>query len=172
MSTRRKYQKVVVDGSVAYIYVQSKTHGEKIIAIDTPDLPAVSQHCWSVYKRKNRRSFYAQSRIDGRVVRLHQWLLGNPGTGVDHKDGNGLNNTRENLRPATTSQNNANQLLRSNNTSGHKGVSWHKKDQRWRATITVSSQHRHLGNFHKIEDAIAAYRRAAVEAFGEFAQVG
>ena len=41
MSTRRKYQKVVVDGSVAYIYVQSKTHGEKIIAIDTPDLSIV-----------------------------------------------------------------------------------------------------------------------------------
>jgi hypothetical protein len=80
------------------------------------------------------------------------------------------------LRPATDRQNNANIGLRSNNTSGYKGVVWRKPGRhrtgevgRWWARISVEGKVRSLGLFDDPVEAACAYNRAALEAFGEFA---
>jgi hypothetical protein len=83
---------------------------------------------------------------------------------VDHKDGNGLNNVFSNLRLATRAENAANRRINKDNTSGAKGVSWHKKDKRWRVTVAK----KHIGNFLELEDAIKARRVAAIEYYGEY----
>lgn len=86
----------------------------------------------------------------------------------DHKDGDGLNNRRSNLRPCTYSQNGANRGPQKNSSTGVKGVFPHRDTGKFRSCIMVEGKSRHLGIFATIEDAALAYRTAAEEAFGEF----
>lgn len=116
---------------------------------------------------------YAQRHVrrrDGRKTsqKLHTFLTGWPE--VDHRNGDGLNNRRENLRRVSRTQNNANARLRKDSTSGFKGVSWQKRDRTWYARIVVSGQRRFLGCFRTAEEAARAYDAAARELFGEFAR--
>jgi hypothetical protein len=89
--------------------------------------------------------------------------------GCDHKDCNPFNNRKENLRPATKSQNATNRSKQSNNTSGVVGVYWHNRDQIWGARIGVNKKNIHLGYFVDKENAIKARLNAEVKYFGEFA---
>jgi len=91
---------------------------------------------------------------------------------VNHRDGNGLNNHRENLRLATHIENTRNQRKSSANTSGHKGVCWHKHVGKWMAQIGDNGKIVNLGYFDDIKDAAAAYREAAAKYHGEFANCG
>lgn len=91
---------------------------------------------------------------------------------VDHKDRNTENDKIENLRPATGSQQGANTTKRSNNTSGYKGVSWSHRDSRWLATIMVNGKSICLGRHKTKEEAHAAYCKAAIAHFKDFACFG
>jgi hypothetical protein len=82
----------------------------------------------------------------------------------------GLDCRRENLRAATSTQNHANTTKRRNNSSGFKGVFWHRRLSKWFAQITCNGKQRHLGCFADKESAADAYARAARELFGEFAR--
>lgn len=133
--------------------------------IDAADYPLISQYSWGSYTDK-RGHTYARTWIDGRNVDIHTLLTGH--TGVDHMNGDGLDNRRCNLRDATRSQNEANSTLSRNNTSGFKGVSWRKSIEKWGAKIMVQGRAYHLGYFSDPVDAARAYDRAAIEHFGEF----
>ena len=89
---------------------------------------------------------------------------------VDHVNGNGLDNRRSNLRPATASQNQANQRKRRDNTSGFRGVQWHPPGCKWRAVIRVKGRLHSLGYYDIREEAARAYDVAALEFFGEYAR--
>jgi hypothetical protein len=91
---------------------------------------------------------------------------------VDHVDRNGLNCRRSNLRIANSSQNQINQKLSSLNTSGYKGIYWHKKARKWHATIGVYGKTKSLGYYDDPSEAHKAYMRAAREYYGEFANDG
>ena len=91
---------------------------------------------------------------------------------IDHIDGNGLNNDIENLRAATRSQNGRNRGAPKHNTSGFKGVSWHKKSNKWRAVIKFGGKQRHLGYLDTPEAAHEAYKAAATKLHKEFANFG
>lgn len=101
--------------------------------------------------------------------RMHRVICATrDGMETDHKNGNTLDNRRDNLREATRIQNMRNRALHKNNTSGHKGVGWHSKIGKWQARISVNKRRINLGFFIEKEDAAAAYMsRAAIE-FGEF----
>jgi hypothetical protein len=86
-----------------------------------------------------------------------------PEAGVDHEDGNGLNNRWQNLKAATSADNAKNQRLREDNVSGTPGVSWHKRDCKWQAIITVNQKQKSIGHFSRKEDAIAARKKAEAE---------
>ena len=102
-------------------------------------------------------------------VLMHRYLLqANPGERVDHQDGNGLNNRRENIRKATSSQNGMNARAQVGGSSKFKGV-W--RPTRWRAEIRVNYKTIHLGSFATEEEAAHAYDEAARRLFGEFARV-
>jgi hypothetical protein len=113
-----------------------------------------------------------------KTIRIHrviaERMLGRPLRSdevVDHADGGKLNNRRENLR-VTTQKNNARNARRSKvNSSGYKGVSFHAQRKKWRALIRIDGKRKSLGEFDTPEQAYAAYCKAAIEHFGEYARL-
>ena len=87
---------------------------------------------------------------------------------VDHKNGNRTDNRRSNLRIANRAENSRNQMMRSNNKSGFKGVC--KRGTKWIATIGKDNRHFHLGCFSTAKLASEAYDAAALKLHGEFAR--
>ena len=89
---------------------------------------------------------------------------------IDHIDGNPSNNAWSNLRLATRSNNLANSKISKTNTSGYKGVCWHKCHHKWMAYLGYQNKQRFLGLFKTKNAAVAARVKAAQELFGEFAR--
>jgi len=86
----------------------------------------------------------------------------------DHIDNNKENNNINNLRWATTKENNQNTKISKNNTSGVKGVDFKKASNKWRAHIRIDGIKIHLGLYDNIEDAKLARQNAAISAFKDF----
>lgn len=144
----------------------------RVALVDDADFERLNQWTWCAWKHRN--TFYAQrarrvSEGKSGVVFMHQEVCCK---GADHKNGNGLDNRRSNLRPCTASQNSANQPLQKGNRSGFKGVSWQGgRLNKWTAQVQVLGKKIHLGCYSDKEDAARAYDAAAREHFGEFAQL-
>ena len=86
---------------------------------------------------------------------------------VDHVDRDKLNNHISNLRWATNIENSQNASIRSDNTSGVKGV-WVKRDSKWIAEIRINGVKKHLGTFSNKDDAITARSNAEIQYFKDF----
>lgn len=113
---------------------------------------------------------YIYIGIKGRVYLAHRiaWFLTYevwPEQEIDHINKNTCDNRLQNLRLATRTQNNQNRKKFSNNSSGHTGIRWHKKDQLWNAYIGVDKKLIFLGGYQIIEDAISARKKAEKELF-------
>ena len=87
---------------------------------------------------------------------------------IDHIDNNKLNNELFNLRFATSQENNQNSSICNRNTSGTKGVTFKKSNNKWVAYIGINSKDIHIGYYNNIEDAINARREKSKELFGEY----
>lgn len=166
---------IVIGPSIAYIPL---TKGQFAL-IESDDVPLVESRRWCASWNKPMRTFYAMTTVRrsgrSRCLFLHRFLIFPQGSDflVDHKNpGYTLDCRRHNLRPATPSQNSANRGIEKRNSSGFKGVTWHKSTQRWRATLTHNSKHNHIGSFKNPEEAYAAYCAAALRFHGEFANFG
>ncbi len=97
--------------------------------------------------------------------------MDSPKSKVDHKNGNKLDNRKENLRLSTHSQNGCNRGKQVNNSSGLKGVTWNKERLAWHAQIGVRGKRIHLGYFSNPGLAAMAYNHAAIKHHGEFAKL-
>lgn len=92
-----------------------------------------------------------------------------PPAEVDHINRDPSDNRWENLRLATRQENSWNIGLRGDNTSGHRGVSWDKENEKWQARGARDGRRVHLGRFESLEEAAAATRKWREDNFGEFA---
>jgi len=146
--------------------------GGLLALVDDEDYPTLSLLKW--HKQPGANTWYAATNVlqgDGKYskVLMHRMINKTPaGFDTDHRDGNGLNNTRLNLRTATRTQNQRNRSPNRRSTSRHKGVYWLKDRSRWHASITINGRLHHLGNFVNEVDAAKAYAERAAKEYGEF----
>lgn len=137
-----------------------------VAKVDDDDFEALSRFKWYASKG-NGKVWRACCMVPMHVMvkRVPKGFL------VEHKDRDGLNNQKTNLRKATNSQNQANIPKRTNRPmqSRYKGVSWGCGKDSWRARVTRNGKKHSLGTFRTEEDAARAYDAAALRMFGEFA---
>jgi len=127
-----------------------------VAIVDDEDFELVSKFKWCVKERKGRANTeYAQSfqKVQKNVsvtIRMHRLILGlkwRDGKTVDHINGDGLDNQRENLRLCTPQQNSSNVKMNKRNTSGFSGVYFNKKTKKWRAQIKYKGVCINLGEY-------------------------
>ncbi len=139
------------------------------VYVDQEDYALLCAHAWYLQPRRDGKGYYvARTRVDNgkrTTSFLHREILGaGKGVEVDHRDGDGLNNVKANLRAATHAENMGNRRRNANNTSGFKGVS--AKKGRWLARLAGKD----IGLFDSPEEASEAYKKAAEKKYGEFAR--
>ena len=150
-------------------------NGHKAI-VDLEDLPRLSQSRW--FTDKNRNTYYAYRNVwtNGvcKKIYMHREVIGDipDGKEVDHINGNGLDNRKCNLRFCSHKENCQASRKRAKAASKYKGLSWDRHGNNWRARImNLTGQRLELGRFESELDAANAYDKAALELFGEFAQL-
>jgi hypothetical protein len=143
--------------------------------VDDEDFEKVSQFKW--YASLNDGHYYAMRKpwVNGKpeTLLMHRFIMGlkhgNP-LQVDHIDNmQTLDNRRSNLR-VTLKQNQQNRGMQKNNTTGFKGVVWHKNRHAWQAQIRINGKRLYLGLFPTAEEAAQVYDDFAWLLHGEFAR--
>jgi len=148
----------------------------KVAMIDDCDFDLVSKHKWNT--RKCRHTFYAlcasSRKLNGgkqKTIYMHRLILdAKLGQCVDHKDRNGLNNCRDNIRICSNAQNIMNSRAR-HSKSGFRGVYWLENKKRFKAYICLNGKIKNIGHFHNKIDAAKAYNKCALKFHGEFASL-
>ena len=105
-------------------------------------------------------------------VMLHRLILdAKQGDVVDHINRNPLDNRKDNLRIVSWSENGINKGKQSNNTSGYTGISYDKKNKKWKVRLNKNKKMIWLGRYSKIEEAIEARKTAESAYFGEYTPI-
>lgn len=149
------------------------------IIIDEEDYPLFESMKWRILKRPNSHTFYLQSIKTW--LYFHRLVMGlkiGDKIRVDHRNQNGLDNRKENLRRATIQQNAMNSMKvvgkmygESITSSGFKGVSYYRRDKNFSAYIHAMGKKIHIGYYKDEISAAKAYNDAAVKYYGEFASL-
>jgi hypothetical protein len=165
----RNIRPIRIEGKIAYVPL---TQGYEAI-IDAADVHMVDGWNWYAMVLTNTvyvaRNSHRDANGNRNTILLHRVIIGCPdGLDVDHRDADGLNNRRCNLREATHAQNMRNRRIQADNTSGFKGASWHKNSGKWQAKISIDGKEHHLGLHPTPEEAHAAYASASARLHGEF----
>lgn len=166
--------KELEDGSVS-ITVPSKKYGDCYIIVDKEDLEKTVSFWWNIVKPK--KVFYAQAwcrfKDNGQRKggKLHQLIMGFPKGIIDHKNRNGLDNRKSNLRMATPSQSGANTSLNIDSRTGFKGVSYIPHKNLYCVQLRKDGKLVTWKRFKNILLAANHYNILAKQYFGEFASL-
>lgn len=139
----------------------------KVALVSDRDYATVSEFRWRIYHVKDREYAITGKRP---VRKMHRMILPQHAR-IDHRDRNGLNNCRRNIRGCNQSQNVANSRKRHGGTSKYKGVYYNAELSKWTAEIMKNYRHYYLGVFTLEKEAARAYNRAAKKFFGRFARI-
>lgn len=167
MTKHRVYRDPVVqpqDQSIRFIPLTRS----QVATVDTSDYEWLNQWNWIARWSKTSKSFYAERTHGGPA--MHNVILG-IARGGDHWSHQTLDNRRINLRITDHSKQMMNRRVFSNNKSGHPGVAWHSRDNKWGVFINVNGKRVSLGNFPPDQkaQAIAVRKEAEKKYHGEFA---
>jgi hypothetical protein len=133
----------------------------KFALVSNKDYKELSKYRW--FALKHRSTFYAARHVKNNgirtTLRMHRVILNlniNDKATTDHRDRNGLNNQRHNLRVVSNSLNSYNRKIQSNNTSGYRGVYWHKQQKQWVVYYTQNNKKLKFGGLYSTPK-LAAY---------------
>ena len=147
----------------------------KIAIVDDEDYERLNAFKWHAVHGKTtwyaiRNSSYLAGKR--KTIKMHREIMNAyKGDQVDHRNGDGLDNQKYNLRLATNQQNQFNQKkAHKDNKLGIKGVRWEERRKKFTAQIQINGKSIHLGCFNVLGDADSAYRIAEEKHFGEFAR--
>ena len=144
--------------------------------VDDEDFEKVGHLKWHEFKSKNRSKIYAKRnfRVNGvsKSELMHRVILGitDPKILIDHKNGDGLDNQKHNIRVCTNAQNTRNRDKIKTNVSGYKGVSYNKKLSCWECKIGVDNKTVNLGLYRTAVEAAIAYNEGATKYHRQYAR--
>lgn len=167
-SKRKKYNEFIEKEDY---YIGISDNGEFLFDKDDYEKIISMNRYWSINNLD-----YVLCKINNKEYQLHRYIMGlgfydaENDIIVDHIDGNTLDNRKSNLRITHRKHNPKNTVLYANNTSGHKGISWHKDRQKWQVGIQVDKNNIYLGIFDNLEDAVEVRKEAEIKYFGEFSR--
>jgi len=142
----------------------------KFAIVDDEDFINLAMNIWHYDCGYAARTTHENGKK--KTIRMHAVINKTPkGLHTDHINRNKLDNRKENLRTCSLSQNLRNRGKQSNNTSGYKGVCWHKRANKWVVFIEVNKKQLYLGLHENIIDAARTYNAAAKKHYGEFAKL-
>lgn len=160
--TKKKYNQYDLSGDYGIGWTYNT--GQEFY-FDLDDFHLIKDICWM----ENSEGYIvgrAESYLKSKIVKMHNVITDYPY--VDHIYHKKYDNRRSQLRRANDQLNAHNRIIPSNNTSGVKGVCWRKREQKWRAYITVNHKRIELGDYIDIKDAIEARKKAEEKYFGEW----
>ena len=128
---------------------------------DIEDYDKIKNYCWHI----DNNGYVTTTK----TLRMHSIIMNaKPGETVDHINHNKYDNRKSNLRLCNKQQNSFNSNTRKNSASGFRGVSYFKRDKKWRAYICINNKFIHIGYFEEKQDAIRARKEAEIKYFGDF----
>lgn len=158
--TRYDFNEIIDRDNYYEIILYSGCGEQKEIArtlIDKEDLEKIKNYKWCL-----NGYGYVMTKINGKTTFLHRLIFNNLfiRNEIDHRNGNKLDNRKNNLRLVTHQQNQMNRKS--------EGYCWHKKAKKWMVYITANEKQIYLGLFEEKQEAIVARKRAEVKYFKEF----
>ncbi|MGA2916103.1 MAG: AP2 domain-containing protein [Sedimentisphaerales bacterium] len=143
----------------------------KFAKVDPEDYPELSKYPWQLVESGMGKGVLYAGCVDGwKILYMHRVIMKGPeGKVIDHRNRNGLDNTKRNLRIATHSQNSFNRPTGKSGSSRYRGVCYRKRGKKWEASIFYNGTYKYLGRFENEEDAARAHDEAAKIYHGEFA---
>ncbi len=150
---------------------QIKLTQGQVTLVDDEDYKRLISRKWHATKL-SYDGFAAVCTQQNKTTIMHRVITNAPkGKDVDHINHNTLDNRKTNLRVCTRSQNLRNRL-KVRGISRYKGVTFFpKRNKKWCARIRYNSKMNHLGYYTTEKEAAIAYNKAAIEVFGDFANL-
>lgn len=150
------------------------TRGQVAI-VDADDFEWLSQYKWHAHWDDHTQGYYAScskstAKNFGTTIMHRAIMKAKPGKMVDHIDGDGLNNSKSNLRSVTVKENSKNRGIFRSNTSGITGLSFNNKSRKWRVRIQVDKKLITVGYFYDFNAAVESRKKAEEKYYGEFAR--
>lgn len=151
---------------------------DKVALVDDEDYDVLMEHKWCAHW--NYTKWYAVSRINAKVTKMHKFLLHSEAAyihgkyallEIDHVDGDGLNNQRNNLRWVSRTENLRNRVANKSSSSQYVGVYFEQYTQRWCAAIKVDGKTFKIGRFDNEYDAALARDKVALDMWGNIAKM-
>lgn len=171
MTRTNRVVRYEVTRGVVKVPLSGKLGAGRYALVSAEDLPKVALHSWHLKANNHENSLAVCTNIARKSVKLHRFLRPDVVGIVDHENGDQLDCTRRNLRPAIDNQNQQNCRMRRDNTSGFRGVHLDSRTGRWRATAQDKGVKKSLGCHPTAREAALAYDRRVRWAHGVFARL-